>query len=46
MRRNFILIGIFLLQSMFAGVNVISQLGRSWISMERSIKNGDTSSCQ
>ena len=41
MHRNFILIGIFLVQSISAGVNVISQLDRSWEAMKNSINNGD-----
>ena len=41
MRRNFVLIGIFLVQSIFAGVNVISELDRSWEAMKNSINNGD-----
>ena len=35
------MIGIFLVQFIFAGVNVISQLDRSWEAMKNSINNGD-----
>ena len=41
MHRNFILIGILLVQFSFAEINIIEELDRSWISMKRSIKNGD-----
>ena len=41
MHRYFILISIVLVQFSFAEINIIEELDRSWISMKRSIKNGD-----